>query len=217
MICLLKHVIDRGIRVKIWVCFRPVMTRWGLHGTPLRSQTAVNLAKEPAVTKRSKILLGMVAGVLWALGLLWIGAGLDLPVFTLIPTILGAFLAPGLVMMLMVGRLAQRRFFDDAVIDGDAFASGSAADIDQRVLRNTVEQLVLALCIWPAAAVILQGDGPGVIVALGLGFAVARLAFWVGYHLSPPLRAFGFGASFYPTVAVSGWSLWRLLASFSVA
>ena len=169
------------------------------------------------MSKRGKIVIGMLAGALWAGGVLLIGAELDLPGFTLVPTVLGAFLAPGLIMLLMVARLAQRRFFEAGAMDGARFAPGSGGEIDQRVLRNTSEQLVLALCIWPAAAVLLQGDGPGVIVALGLGFALARLAFWAGYHLSPPLRAFGFAASFYPTVAVSGWALLRLLASLSVA
>ena len=57
---------------------------------------------------------------------------------------------------------------------------------------------------------ILTAEGPGVILCLGLGFAVARLAFWGGYHLSPPLRAFGFAATFYPTLLVAIWAGWRL-------
>jgi len=162
--------------------------------------------------KRIKIIIGMVAGLLWSVGLLWAAARfLNLPVFTAIPTILSAFLAPGLVMVAMIGRLAQRRFFDESIIDGQAYAKGSTAEIDQRVLTNTFEQLVLALCIWPAAAIILTGYGPGVIMALGFGFAFARLAFWAGYHISPPLRAFGFAATFYPTVLVALWAVWALL------
>ncbi len=156
----------------------------------------------------------MGAGLLWSVALLWGAATyVQLPVFTLIPTIMTAFLAPGLIMAVMVGRLAQRRFFDDQIIDGAALSG--ATEIDQRVLRNTAEQLVLALCIWPAAAVLLTGAGPGVIVCLGLGFVVARVAFWLGYHISPPLRAFGFAATFYPTVLVAVWGLSRLAAGFS--
>jgi len=156
----------------------------------------------------------MVAGLIWSVVLLWgASAYVQLSVMTLFPTIMTAFLAPGLVMMAMIGCLAQRRFFDDEIIDGEALSG--AAEIDQRVLRNTGEQLVLALCIWPAAAVLLTGAGPGVIVCLGLGFVVARLAFWVGYHISPPLRAFGFAATFYPTVLVAIWGLSRLAAGFS--
>lgn len=159
---------------------------------------------------RRKIAVGMVAGAVWAVAVL-IGAAIfvQLPVFALMPTIMTAFLAPGLVTIAMVGRLAQRRFFDDAIIDGEAF-SGAAA-IDQRVLSNTVEQLVLAMAVWPAAAVLLGAEGPGVILVLGVAFAVARLAFWFGYHMAPPLRAFGFAATFYPTVLVALWALWRVV------
>lgn len=164
------------------------------------------------MNKRKSIMLGMALGMIWSVCLLWFAANfVILPVFTLIPTIMTAFLAPGIVMLLMLGRLAQRRFFDDGIIDGEPFVIGSAADVDQRVLTNTSEQLVLALCIWPAAAVILAGAGPGVIVVLGVNFALMRLLFWGGYHLSPPLRAFGFAASFYPTVLVAGWTLWALV------
>ncbi|WP_111731898.1 MAPEG family protein [Roseovarius amoyensis] len=159
--------------------------------------------------RRRAIAIGMGAGVLWAVAVLTVGAiWVRLPVFALMPTIMTAFLAPGLVMAAMVGRLAQRRFFDDAIIDGGPLTG--AAEIDRRVLVNTTEQLVLAICIWPAAAVMLGEYGPGVIVTLGVAFALARVAFWAGYHLAPPLRAFGFAASFYPTVLVALWALWEV-------
>ena len=161
--------------------------------------------------KRGIISIGMAAGLVWAIGLLWAAANfIVLPIFALIPTIMTAFLAPGIVMAMMVGRLAQQRFFDDAIIDGEHLTG--AAEIDQQVLRNTVEQLVLALSIWPGAAVLLAGHGPGVIMALGIGFAITRVIFWVGYHISPPLRAFGFAGTFYPTILVALWAIWTLVA-----
>lgn len=157
--------------------------------------------------KRPVILLGMALGLLWGVGLLWAGARVFLPVPP--PMVLAMALFPaGLVTCVMIGRLAQRRFFDDTIIDGSPFAPGSAAAIDQAVLRNTVEQVALALLVWPVAGYAL---GPGVVLALGLGFAIARVLFWVGYHMAPPLRAFGFAASFYPTVLAALWVLWRLL------
>ncbi len=42
---------------------------------------------------------------------------------------------------------------------------------------------------------------------MGVGFGVARLAFWIGYHRSAPARAFGFAATFYPTVLATLWAL----------
>ncbi|WP_246594366.1 MAPEG family protein [Mameliella sediminis] len=146
--------------------------------------------------KRFAILIGMGLGAIWAVMVVWLG-----PVWKDVP--LGMALAvagvcAGLPLLLMIGRLAQRRFFDDALIDGGPLSE--AAGIDDRVLRNTVEQCVLAACIWPLAGLVL---GSGTVLTLGAGFLLARLAFWLGYHLSPPLRAFGFAASFYPTVLVA--------------
>ncbi len=145
--------------------------------------------------KRPVILVGMAAGLIWGLVLLRFGPPLWYgPDDIALPM---AVFPPGIVLLAMIGRLAQRRFFDNAIIDGQPFAPNSAASNDQKVLNNTAEQIVLALCIWPLAA---QVHGPGVAVALGVGFAFARIAFWVGYHVSPPLRGFGFAATFYPTI-----------------
>ncbi len=159
---------------------------------------------------RAAIGLGMAGGALWGLLAIWLGQGLRLPVFALGPALALAYLGPGLVTAAMIGRLAQRRFFDDGMIDGDAFAPGSAAEIDARVLQNTVEQLVLALCIWPALAFTLGPAGGGVTVALGLSFTLARALFWAGYRRAPALRALGFAATFYPTVMAGVWALWRV-------
>ena len=45
------------------------------------------------------------------------------------------------------------------------------------------------------------------VLVMSLAFAIARLLFWIGYHRAPPLRAFGFAATFYPTVAAALWAL----------
>ncbi len=150
------------------------------------------------------IRLAVMLGALWAGALLLAAVEyVQLPVFALMPTIMTAFLAPGLILMLMVGRVALGNDGQD-----------TRAETDRRVMNDTVAQLVLALCIWPAAAVILGGDGPGVIASLGVGFFVARLVFWIGAHLSPALRAFGAAASFLPTVLVALWALWHLAFGF---
>ncbi|MGV6846994.1 MAG: MAPEG family protein [Marinibacterium sp.] len=156
------------------------------------------------MSKRGKILVGMGAGALWALVLVWLPQTIKPPFFPLNTAIIGALVPGGLVMLALVARLAQRRFFDDAMIDGEMYPPGSAAEIDQRVLTNTAEQLLLAVVLWPFVALTLGGL---VAICLGIGFALARLAFWVGYHLSPPLRAFGFAATFYPTVLATLWSV----------
>ncbi|WP_338550808.1 MAPEG family protein [Roseovarius phycicola] len=157
--------------------------------------------------KRGMILAGMATGALWAIGLLWIGAQIPVPIAMIQPVLMGAVFGPGVVLMLMIARLAQRRFGDDTAIDGQKLTGGAA--VDQAVLTNTLEQVVLALCIWPLVGFFL---GAGTVLVLGLGFVVARLLFWGGYHLSPPLRAFGFAATFYPTLFAAVWVILRLVS-----
>lgn len=159
--------------------------------------------------KRAAILIGMGAGALWALAVVWAPQRAGLPFLPPQLALPGALVAPGLVLIALIGRLAQRRFFDDSLIDGAGFAPGSAAWVDQRVLSNTAEQLLLALVTWPFVALTLGG---AVVVTMGIAFALARLAFWAGYHAAPPLRAFGFAASFYPTVLAVLWSLLAWIA-----
>lgn len=160
------------------------------------------------MTKRGKILVGMALGVVWSVLLVWLpGRGVQ-PFIPINLALIYALVPGGGVMLLVIGRVAQRRFFDDRIIDGQRLDPGSPADIDQRVLSNTLEQTVLALLLWPLAAVSL---GAVTVIVMGIGFGIARLAFWIGYHVSPPMRAFGFAATFYPTVIATLWSLWRLL------
>lgn len=160
------------------------------------------------MSTRIKILIGMALGVVWAVLVVWLPGQGPQPFIPLNLALIYAFAPGGIVMLLIVGRVAQRRFFDDAIIDGEPFARGSAGEIDQRVLTNTLEQLVLALLLWPFVSTSL---GSVTVIAMGLAFAAARLLFWVGYHMSPPLRALGFAATFYPTVLATVWTLWRLL------
>jgi len=154
--------------------------------------------------KRQMIIAGMAAGALWALAVVWGGQHVSVGFVPLPMAVPVAMVLPGLVMLAMIGRLAQRRFFDDAIIDGEAFVPGSGAWVDQRVLSNTVEQAVLALLIWPFVAFTL---GAPVVLVMGIAFAISRVAFWVGYHVSPPLRGFGFAATFYATALGALWAV----------
>jgi len=155
--------------------------------------------------KRVLIFCAMVLGVMWAVALVLIPLQLDLPFVPPALAVPVAFLLPGGVMALMIGVLAARRFFDHALLDGQTPAPNSRAQIDQAVLTNTVEQMVLALLIWPFVGFSLGGVS---LIALGGGMALARVLFWAGYHIWPPLRAFGFAASFYPTLFGAFWAVW---------
>ena len=160
------------------------------------------------MSKRARILAGMGAGAVWAVLVVWLPGRGAQPFIPLNVALIFAFLPGGLVMLAVIARLAARRFFDDEIIDGERFAPGSPADLDQRVLTNTIEQMVLALLVWPAVATFL---GAVTVIVMGVAMGIARIAFWVGYRVSPPLRAFGFAASFYPTLFAVLLLLWRLV------
>ncbi|NNE89662.1 MAG: MAPEG family protein [Silicimonas sp.] len=153
------------------------------------------------------MIFGGGLGVLWALAVVVLPGQGPQPFIPVNLALIYAFAPGGLVLALMIGAMATRRFFADDILDGNPPLAGSRADIDQRVLRNTVEQLVLALCLWPFAAMQL---GAVTLITLGVSFAIARLLFWAGYHIAPPMRALGFAASFYPTIFAAIWCLWRL-------
>lgn len=160
----------------------------------------------PGVTPtRATVLAGMAGGGAWTVLLVGVGLRLDVGQGLTLAEAMAWALAPsGLVMALVVARLAALRFRDDALIDGDPFPRGGGAEIDQRVLTNTVEQVALAVALWPLAGL---AWGNGLVLALGAGLGVTRLLFWAGYHRAPSLRAFGFAGGFYPTLLAAALAL----------
>ncbi|MGV6811646.1 MAG: MAPEG family protein [Brevirhabdus sp.] len=158
------------------------------------------------MARRRAILLGISTAALWSVAV--VVAALH-PYFGLpdqhrFSGIVFGYLIAGTPLVIMIARVAQRRLFDDNAIGGEVFAPGSGGDIDGRVLRNTVEQLVLAMAIWPISTDMGHALSP---IVLSIGFVIGRFAFWIGYHKSDAVRAFGFGASFYPTalIAAAAW------------
>lgn len=158
------------------------------------------------MTRRETKLAGGTAGSIWALAVVWLPVQGPQPFVPVNLALIYAFMPAGFVIMLMIGRIALRRFNNEELMDGDTAVPGSAADIDQCVLRSTTEQSVLALLSWPFIAMSL---GATTVMAMGVSFAVTMLAFWIGCHVAPSLRLFGFAAGFFPTVLGSLWALWR--------
>ena len=154
------------------------------------------------------IAAGMAAGMAWAVAVLWGGAALW-PVTRAPLEVVGLWLlVPALCLIAMIGRLAQRRFFQAELTEGEPPAFGTPAQRDAAVLQNTLEQSVLAALVWPALALSLPQDRLGAIPALACGFVVTRLAFWAGYGSGAVGRAFGFAGTFYATVLAALWTLW---------
>jgi hypothetical protein len=108
-----------------------------------------------------------------------------------------------------VGKVANRRFFSpDAIVGG----TSPSIEIDQRYLQNTLEQLVLAITAHLALVTIVAPESIRAVAVLVMLFVIGRLTFWIGYHRSGPTRAFGFATTFYPTVAVYAFLVYRFVA-----
>jgi len=159
------------------------------------------------MSKRAQAFLGIAVGAIWSVILLWVGSTLDIPPFSRILIEPYFLLAPGLILMVMIAVLVLQRLLSNTLIDGDPPVPGSGADINARVIRNTAEQIVLAVCLWPALSFLWLNDGLGLVMCLSVGFFLARIVYWVGYHYARPLRIFGFTATFLPTVFAVLWGL----------
>ena len=113
------------------------------------------------MSKRLQIAVGMALGLVWSIALVWVGTVyVNLPIFTYTWTLALAFLFPGLFLALIIARLAQRRLFDTSIIDGDPFVPGSRADIDARVLQNTINNWSSPWHFGPSPAISLPLTAP---------------------------------------------------------
>jgi uncharacterized MAPEG superfamily protein len=77
----------------------------------------------------------------------------------------------------------------------------SAVDLNIRFVRNSFEQFTAYFIANLALAVYGRPEEAGTLVILTVLFVLGRVLFWIGYHFNPYLRAFGFGLTFYPTLA----------------
>lgn len=152
---------------------------------------------------RPAVMIGIVAGVVWALFVVGASIWAGLPYIAAPVALPTALFAPGLVIIMMIGCLAFRWLIHKELFDHDP-EPGSGYWIDRSVLANTTEQVILALITWPFIAVSLGG---AVVIAMGVGFAITRLLFWIGFHVSRPLCVFGLSGTFFPTVLASIWSV----------
>lgn len=114
-------------------------------------------------------------------------------------------LVPGFTLLIGVGTVANRRFFSPDAMDGTRAPESRSLEINLRYNQNTLEQTLLVVISWPLLALLLPIGQLGLIPVLAVLFAVGRIAFWIGYLIAPWARAFGFGLTFYPTVAAYVW------------
>jgi hypothetical protein len=84
---------------------------------------------------------------------------------------------------------------------------------NQRVITNTVEQMTIFVPALLALAAGAPGARMAPVVAAAWTFALARLAFWIGYLAGTLLRAPGMAATFAINVATLAAGAWVWLAS----
>jgi len=113
-------------------------------------------------------------------------------VFAILPAVIG-------ICMVAAQRL------DPNMWVGRTAKPNSALDINTRFILNTFEQFILYFIGNAALALYCPLEEARTLIILTILFVLGRLLFWVGYHVNPFLRAFGFGITFYPTVAVYAW------------
>jgi hypothetical protein len=116
-----------------------------------------------------------------------------------------------LPLVLMIGAVGNARALSDA-IDPMRGAEDRKMVIDGRVADNTTQQFLLFLAGSLGLAAGLPTARMPVIGAAAIVFAVARLAFWIGYRIDPLYRAFGFAATFYLNLGLLVAALWRAVA-----
>lgn len=111
-----------------------------------------------------------------------------------------------------IARIAAARFFTNE-IDGSVAARARTLEIDRAYLTNTSEQLLLLVFAHVGVALVVAEPELVMIPILVALFLVGRVTFWLGYHHSAPARAFGFGTTFYPTVACLVYAAVRLASA----
>jgi hypothetical protein len=103
-------------------------------------------------------------------------------------------------LAMAIGNVARLRFFSVTDIAGSG-SPVATADVGRAnaLLQNTLEQVVLAIPVHVALAILIASSAT-LILALAALFGIGRLLFWIGYAGGARSRAFGFALTFYPSV-----------------
>ena len=175
--------------------------------------------------KQTGVLIGMAIGMAISLNIILVGAWYNPFSFsasssltTRLATAIAWSVLPALFLVASVARLAKHRFFTPEDIDGGGGLSHDSkqALLLQTLLQNTLEQLLIAIVIYPAWAVMMPADWMSVVPLAAISFAIGRVLFFSGYKSGAPSRSLGFALTFYPTalmlITIIGRVVWKNLA-----
>ena len=116
-----------------------------------------------------------------------------------------------LMLLAGIGSIAKQRFQNKDAIDGATSNLPSAIEINLRYLQNTLEQFVLVVIAHLVLVTVIDSESVKIIPILVCWWVIGRILFWVGYHQFPVGRAVGFGITFYPTVCVIAYGIYRVM------
>jgi hypothetical protein len=114
---------------------------------------------------------------------------------------------PLLAGIIVVG---NNRFLSEA-IDPTMQKEDRATQINGRVVENTLQQFVLFVIGTMALSPSLTAEQMRIVPATVIVFIGSRIAFWVGFRISPLYRAFGMAATGYLNVGILAFALWKTL------
>ena len=114
-------------------------------------------------------------------------------------------------LMIVISAIANARFMSDA-IDPTRGSESKAMEIDRRVAENTLEQNFIFLIASLTLSTVVPLQYLQVVWACAIVFVAARLAFWIGYRLSPLYRAPGMAATSYMNLGMVVYALFRIFA-----
>lgn len=154
--------------------------------------------------RQSGVAKGMAAALAVVILTLLVGASIA-PSMSATDRVLRAVAASTVAALWLaaaIGHVAMLRFQSPADIDAAAGGHGDSprVAIANAVLRNTLEQVVLAIPAYLALAWVVEGSGATVPMLAAL-FSVGRTLFWAHYTRGAVARALGFALTFYSSVA----------------
>ncbi len=115
-----------------------------------------------------------------------------------------AFAPLTLALLRDIARMANHRFAEPLDRNSAAADTSTAkADMLSAILRNTHEQVTFAALVYAMAAIALPAHWTDAILGCAGLFVIGRLIFAAGYAEGAGGRAFGFGLTFYPSVALA--------------
>jgi MAPEG family len=134
-----------------------------------------------------------LAGLMWLVVLLFVPPvdSMGAPVDRLIFALKCACVAMSLTFLTGVEAVSHERLISKA-FDPLAGQDSNRLKVNNRYLQNTLEQLLLFVPGLLALAVYCDsGSSMRAVIATTLVWTLARITFWIGYHIAPQHRVAG--------------------------